>query len=61
MARRDAAGIRLIRRGGHDWAARYPLIVEAVNRLRVTSCLIDGEVVVCRPDGVTCGARRTQL
>jgi bifunctional non-homologous end joining protein LigD len=25
MARRDPVGIRLITRGGHDWAARYHL------------------------------------
>ena len=33
-------------RNGHDWAARYPLIVEAVNHLRVRSVLIDGEVSI---------------
>ena len=37
MARRDPVGIRLITRRGHDWAARYPLVVEAVNHLRVRS------------------------
>src|SRR4051812_39183696 len=47
MARRDPVGIRLITRGGHDWAARYPLVVEAMNHLKVRSCLIDGEVVCC--------------
>ena len=47
MARRDPVGIRLLTRNGHDWAARYPLIVEAVNHLRVRSVLIDGEVVCC--------------
>src|SRR5262245_31663999 len=31
MVRRDAAGVRLLTRNGHDWAQRYPLIVEAVN------------------------------
>src|SRR5262245_25594699 len=37
MARRDPVGVRLLTRNGHDWADRYPLIVE-----------IDGEsVVVC--------------
>ena len=54
MARRDSTGIRLITRGGYDWADRYPLIVQAVNRLRVKSCLIEARVVVCRDDGVTC-------
>jgi bifunctional non-homologous end joining protein LigD len=52
MARRDPVGIRLISRNGHDWSARYPLIVEAVNALRCRSCLVDGEAVWCDPDGV---------
>ena len=47
MARRDPVGIRLLTRNGHDWAPHYPLIVEAVNRLKARSCLIDGEAVVC--------------
>src|SRR5262249_44515745 len=42
MARRDPTAIRLLTRNGHDWAARYPLTVEAVDRLKVRSCLIDG-------------------
>src|SRR5262249_55572884 len=40
MARRDPVGIRLLTRNGHDWAPDYPLIVEAVDRLKVRSCLI---------------------
>ena len=47
MARRDLVGIRLLTRNGHDWADRYPAIVEAVDRLKVRSCLIDGEAVAC--------------
>ena len=45
MARRDPVGIRLITRRGNNWTARYPLVVEAVNHLKVRSCLIDSEVV----------------
>jgi bifunctional non-homologous end joining protein LigD len=52
MARRDPVGIRLITRGGHDWSGRFPLVVEAVNHLRVRSCLIDGEVVCCDERGL---------
>jgi bifunctional non-homologous end joining protein LigD len=52
MARRDSVGIRLITRRGNDWAARYPLIVETVNHLKVRSCLIDGEVVCCDEMGL---------
>jgi bifunctional non-homologous end joining protein LigD len=52
MARRDSVGIRLLTRNGHDWAARYPLIVEAASRLKARSCLIDGEAVVCDANGL---------
>jgi bifunctional non-homologous end joining protein LigD len=52
MARRDPIGIRLLTRNGYDWASRYPLIVEAVDRLKVRSCLIDGEAVACDENGL---------
>ena len=54
MARRDAlsVGIRLLTRNGHDWTSRYPLIVQAVNKLNARSCLIDGEAVCCNAHGV---------
>ena len=51
MARRDSVGIRLITRRGNDWSDRFPLVVEAVNHLKVRSCLIDGEVVCCDERG----------
>jgi len=44
--------IRLLTRRGNDWSDRFPLVVEAVNHLRVRSCLIDGEVVCCDHRGV---------
>jgi bifunctional non-homologous end joining protein LigD len=49
MARRDSVGIRLITRRGNDWSERFPLILEAVNHLKVRSCLIDGEVTAPPP------------
>ena len=52
MARRDPVGIRLITRNGHDWTERY-VVVEAVNHLKVRSCLIDGEVVCCDDRALT--------
>ena len=52
MARRDPVGIRLITRKGNDWTERYPLVAEAVNHLKVRSCLIDGEVVCCDEKGI---------
>jgi ATP-dependent DNA ligase len=39
------------KRCGFNWSGRYPLIVEAVRRLKVRSAMIDGEAVVCDPDG----------
>ena len=52
MARRDSAGIHLITRRGNDWSDRFPLVVEAVNHLKLRSCLIDGEVVCCDERGL---------
>src|SRR3954468_4353090 len=52
LARRDPVGIRLLTRRGNDWANRFPLVVEAVNHLKVRSCLIDGEVVCCNDRGL---------
>jgi bifunctional non-homologous end joining protein LigD len=53
LACRDAAGIRLLTRNGNDFTARYPLIVEALDALRVRSCIIDGEAVACDGDGLS--------
>jgi bifunctional non-homologous end joining protein LigD len=43
---------RLITRNGHDWAARYPLIVAAVDALWARSCIIDGELAKCDERGL---------
>jgi hypothetical protein len=47
-----SAGIRLITRRGNDWTTRFPLGLEAVNHLKVRSCLIDGEVERCDERGL---------
>jgi bifunctional non-homologous end joining protein LigD len=52
LVRRDTAGVRLFTRNGHDWTERFPLIARAALALRATSCLIDGEVVICGEDGI---------
>jgi ATP-dependent DNA ligase len=44
--------IRLSTRRGNNWTQRYPLVVEAVNHLKVRSCVIDGEVVCCDERGL---------
>jgi bifunctional non-homologous end joining protein LigD len=52
LARRDAAGVRLMTRRGNDWTSRYPSIAAAVAALSCRSCLIDGEVVIRGEDGI---------
>jgi bifunctional non-homologous end joining protein LigD len=52
MARRDAAGMRLITRSGNDFSSRFPSIAMAVSKLPVRACLIDGEAIVCDKDGL---------
>jgi bifunctional non-homologous end joining protein LigD len=51
MARPEPVGIRLITRRGNDWTAATR-VVEAVNRLKVRSCLNDGEVMCCEERGL---------
>src|SRR4051812_46872711 len=53
MVRKEGARVRCFTRGGHNWADRFPAIVEAAKRLRPQSFMIDGEAVICRPDGVS--------
>jgi bifunctional non-homologous end joining protein LigD len=52
LARKDAAGVRLITRAGNDFSSRFPFIAIAVSNLPVRSCVIDGEAVVCDEDGL---------
>jgi bifunctional non-homologous end joining protein LigD len=52
LARRDAAGMRLITRAGNDFSSRFPFIAMAVGKLPVRSCLIDGEAIVCDKSGL---------
>jgi bifunctional non-homologous end joining protein LigD len=53
LVRRDGSRVRCFTRGGHDWADRFPAIVEAASKLRAASFLIDGEAVVCRDNGLS--------
>jgi ATP-dependent DNA ligase len=52
IARKDGPRIKLYSRPGNDLTDRFPLIVEALARLRSRSCIIDGEAVCCDDDGV---------
>jgi bifunctional non-homologous end joining protein LigD len=50
---RDGNRVRLITRGGYDWADRYPWIVEAALKNRQKRFVIDGEAVVLGVDGIS--------
>ena len=53
MVRRDDGRVRCFTRNGHDWADRFPAIVDAALRINPHSFLIDGEAVIVRPDGTS--------
>jgi bifunctional non-homologous end joining protein LigD len=52
IARKSNGRVRLYSRPGNDFTRRFPLIVEALERLRSRACIIDGEAVACDDNGV---------
>ena len=52
IARKEGARVKLYSRPGNDLTWRFPLIVEALARLRSRSCIIDGEAVACDESGI---------
>ncbi|MCK1317367.1 DNA ligase, partial [Bradyrhizobium sp. 23] len=50
---RDGDRVRLITRGGYNWASRFPWIVEAARKVRQKQFVLDGEAVVLGIDGVS--------
>jgi hypothetical protein len=53
IARKDDARVKLYSRPGNDLTDRFPLIVQALAKLRSRSCIIDGEAVACGDDGIS--------
>ena len=49
---REGERVRLITRGGYDWARRYPSIDEAARKNRQSRFVIGGEVIIRGVDGV---------
>jgi bifunctional non-homologous end joining protein LigD len=52
QVRRVGDTVRLFTRRGYDWSGRYPAIAVTAMLLRARSFTLDGEAVVCGPDGV---------
>ena len=52
VCRRDR-DVRVFSRRGHDWTERVPAIARALAMLPVASVTLDGEGVVCGPDGIS--------
>jgi bifunctional non-homologous end joining protein LigD len=52
IARKVGERVKLYSRPGNDLTYRFPLIVEALAKLRSQSCIIDGEAVACGDDGI---------
>ena len=57
MVRRDGSRVRCFTRNGHDWADRFPAIVDAAQRLKAPSFLIDGEAVIAARSRSRCRGR----
>jgi len=45
------AAVTLLSRRGKDWTASFPTVVETLRMLGAATALLDGEVVLLRPDG----------
>ena|SRR5437870_2259056 len=48
----DGEPIKRYSRPGNDLTGRFPLIVDALARVRSRSCIIDGEAVACDDTGI---------
>jgi ATP-dependent DNA ligase len=53
VCHRDGERVRVFSRTGHEWSAQLPAIATALRALPVRSAIIDGEGVICGPDGLT--------
>lgn len=51
MARLEGGKVALVTRGGHDWQAKMPALVEELASLGLESSCLDGEIVVLGENG----------
>src|SRR5581483_3686070 len=63
VRKHDDDRVRIYTRRGADWTKRFPLVAEAVRKLKVRSILLDGEGVIRRsmawPTSICCTPRTT--
>lgn len=52
MARIQGGKASLVTRGGHDWSAKMPRLVQELGQLGVKSAWLDGEIVVLNEQGL---------
>ena len=45
IVQREGQRVRMFTRNGHDWGDRFPLIIKAALRNRISSFVIDGELL----------------
>ena len=53
LARLQDGRARLLSRNGKDWTAHFPTVAAAVERLPARTALLDGEVAIVLPSGMT--------
>ncbi len=53
LCRIEHGRVQLLSRNGKDWTERLPGIARAAARLEARAAMLDGEVAVVRPNGVT--------
>jgi bifunctional non-homologous end joining protein LigD len=51
IVRRDGRRARVFTRRGHDWTEHFTAIAAAATKLRALTFTLDGEAIVCVPDG----------
>ena len=62
MAAVDGVDTRAYTRNGHDWSAKYDMIVHEAAGLRCDTAILDGEMIVQNQDGVSdFGALRSAI
>ncbi|RJX36043.1 MAG: DNA ligase D [Desulfurivibrio sp.] len=53
LGRIEAGRISLFSRHGRDWTGKFAAVAEALQALPVQQAMLDGEIVVLRPDGTS--------